>query len=163
MRSPAALLILLLAAAAARGAPQLATSTVIGVDPNLSQGAMALRLKNFEEGIRLTRIGLKTEVAPRQRAIAFSNICAGHVGLRQFPEAIESCNEALELNPRLWRAYNNRALAWLGQGNVPAARRDVDAGLAINPDSRSLRESQALVQAAAELVTVAGEAPLKAR
>lgn len=127
---------------------QTSASSSFGPNPDLSDGARALQLKQFDEGIRLTLRGLKLEVSSRMRANALSNLCAGYLALRRFPLALESCNDALQINPRSWRAYNNRALVFLGQGRVEAARRDVETGLTINPASRTLQRARDMAQSA---------------
>ena len=137
---------LLLETAAA--SEQTPNTTVMGPQPQLSDGARALKLRDYEEGVRLTLEGLKLEVSRRQRAAGLNNLCAGYTGLGRYDEALEACNRALALNVARWRVYNNRALALLGKKQVAAARRDVTAGLAINPDSASLKKVLELVEVA---------------
>jgi tetratricopeptide (TPR) repeat protein len=123
------------------------STTVIGVNEDLAAGARALQMKDYEEGIRLTIEGLKFESERRNRVSALSNICAGYTALRQYVAALENCDEAIDLDDRNWHAFNNRALAYLGQGNIKAARRDLEAGLALNPDSRKLLEVAEMIEA----------------
>jgi len=141
------------------GAPDAENVTVLGPNPYLSEGADALRFKNFDEGVRLTLQGLKYETSRRNRALALSNLCAGYVALEKYQQALESCDAALLLRPRLWRAFNNRALAYLGQNRLAAARRDVEQGLAINPNSKTLDESSDLIRQRSEKVTMAAVEP----
>jgi tetratricopeptide (TPR) repeat protein len=151
----------LLIAAGAPANEAYQSSTIIGTQPDLAAGARALQLRQFDDGVRLTLQGLKLEVSRRQRASGLSNLCAGYAALERYDEAIESCNAALDLNAPRWRVYNNRALALLGKGQVIAARRDVDAGLALNPDSNSLRKVLQLVEVAeiSPEITIAAVAP----
>ncbi len=137
------------------------SSTILGTQPDLADGARALQLRQFEEGVRLTLQGLKQASSRRQRASGLSNLCAGYAALQRYDEAIEACNAAMDLNAPRWRVYNNRALALLGKGQVIAARRDVDAGLAMNPDSNSLRKVLVLVEVAeiSPEITIAAVAP----
>jgi len=128
--------------------------TVIGVNPYLAQGADALEFGNYEEGIRLTLLGLKATTKPSDRIGALSNLCAGYVGTRDYKEALRYCNRALRLDDNHWRAYNNRGLAYLGLGDLKAAQRDVDAGLAINPSGRSLQVVQTMIDEAAKAPAV---------
>jgi tetratricopeptide (TPR) repeat protein len=132
-------------AAAAAESPN---TTVVGSEPLLSDGARALQFRDFELGVRLTQQGLKLSVSRRERAAGLNNLCAGFAGLQRYDEALAACNEALSLNIARWRVYNNRALALLGKNQVAAARRDVEAGLAINPDSQSLQKVLKLVEVA---------------
>jgi len=141
-------------------------TTVVGSEPLLSDGARALQFKDFEQGVRLTLQGLKLNVSRRERAAGLSNLCAGFAGLQRYDEALAACNEALTLNSARWRVYNNRALALLGKNQVAAARRDVEAGLAINPDSRSLQKVMQLVEIAEispEITIAAVEASISGR
>ena len=64
-----------------------------------------------------------------------------------YRKALAACTESLAINPRSWRTYNNRAIAHIGLGNLAAARRDLEAGRALNPDAGKLREVEALLRA----------------
>ncbi len=144
----------------ADGAPKSAGVTVFGSDPDLSAGAAALQLGNFEEGIRLTLEGLKRGPAARNRASGFNNLCAGYVGARQYEQAMEACDAALEINASNWHVYNNRALALLGLGRLEEARRDHETGLALKPDSPKLGKVRGLIDARhAETVLAVGNEP----
>ncbi len=118
---------------------------VVGADPDLSAGSVALQSGRYEEGIRLTLKGLERTIAPRQRATAMSNLCAGYTMAGDYDAAIAQCNEALELGYNTWRVYNNRALAYLFKGELQAAQHDLDTGLSMNPDSKKLRQVQEMV------------------
>ncbi|MDH5567963.1 MAG: tetratricopeptide repeat protein [Myxococcales bacterium] len=131
-------------------------SVVIGVSRHLSDGATALELGNYEEGIRLTMLGLKSSTRPRDRIGALSNLCAGYVGTQNYDEALRYCNRAIRLDPNNWRAYNNRGLAYLGLGNLEAARSDVERGFEINPSGNSLEIVAKLVEQAANAPAAAG-------
>ena len=119
--------------------------TVIGSNKDLSDGATALQFGDFEEGVRLTRRGLRFEATPRDRASGLSNLCAGYTALTQFVEAVESCSMAIEIDDGNWHAFNNRALAYLGQGDIDAAKRDLQDGLRLKPDSGKLRQVSELI------------------
>jgi len=129
------------------GQVQVEGITVFGISAELAEGAEAIRSGDYRRGIRLTLLGLSAEVSPRQRAVALSNLCAAFTGDDQHEEAIRRCAAALELDPRRWQAYNNRALAYLGLGDLEAAERDVATGLSINPESTMLRRVQQLLDA----------------
>jgi tetratricopeptide (TPR) repeat protein len=130
------------------GHAQEKASTSIGVNPNLAEGAHALQFGNYDEGIRLTELGLKGTIRPKDRVGALSNLCAGHVGNRDYEEALRYCNRALRLDERNWHAYNNRSLAYLGLNQVEAAKSDLEKGLALNPQSNSLQIIAKMVEAA---------------
>ncbi len=118
---------------------------VLGANPNLSQGAVELRSGNFEEGLRLTFLGLRESASARDRRAAMNNLCAGYAALGRYDAAIHICNILLAKNERDWRAYNNRALAYMGAGDLDQAKLDVDKGLVINPRSRKLRQAAELI------------------
>ena len=88
--------------------------TVLGQrNAKLADGAQALRDGDAEEGIRLTLLGLAAAQGRRERQAALGNLCAGYLLLRQFDEAIDYCDQALEESDRNWRVYNNRSLVYL--------------------------------------------------
>ena len=123
-------------------------ATVIGLPEMLSDGARALQFRDYETGVRLTLAGLRGDVSRRNRAAGLSNLCAGYAGLARYDEALEACNQAMALRATRWRVYNNRALAYLGRGQVQAARRDAEEGLALNPDAVTLHKVMELVEVA---------------
>ncbi len=122
---------------------------ILGSDPNLTDGATALSTGNYGEGIRLTKLGLDAPPERNNRSAAMSNLCAGLAGNKEYNLAIKHCSAALAIDDTNWQAYNNRALAHIGRGDLEAAQKDIDRGLQINPDSGQLRRVQRLVQAAA--------------
>ncbi len=139
------LLVLCAAVFLSTAASAVENRLVLGANPNLSQGAFELRSGNFEEGIRLTFIGLKETASTRDRRAAMNNLCAGYAALGRYDAAIHICNIILDKNERDWRAYNNRALAYMGAGDLDQAKADVDKGLAINPGSKKLRLAAELI------------------
>ena len=118
----------------------------IGADPNLSDGATALSIGNYGEGIRLTELGLDAPPMRNNRSAAMSNLCAGFNGTQEYRRAIEHCSAALELDDSNWQAHNNRALAYFRLGNLEAAQKDIDRGLELNPESGKLKRVQKLIQ-----------------
>ena len=135
------------------GTTALADNTfTLGSDSYLSEGALALFAKDYERGIELTLAGLKQQVAPKQRTAALSNLCAGYVGAERYDEAEAACSEAIELRDSNWRAFNNRAIAFLAQGNYDAARSDVARGLQLHPESRQLIKVREMIDRRAPLL-----------
>jgi tetratricopeptide (TPR) repeat protein len=142
------LLALFTASMPASPAPEAVAATVFsGPNPLLVAGAEAMRSRQYREGVRLTLEGLKQVNEPRDVAAALSNLCAGHVALKEYELAVRYCNEALALDSRNWRTWNNRAAAHLGQGQHDAALADVQAGLALAPNSVTLRRTMSMVEA----------------
>lgn len=136
---------MVLASASAPAQSSLSQS-VFGADPNLSDGALALRLGDYEEGIRLTLEGLRAPAGAahsiRTRSSAHNNLCAGYVMGGEFREALEHCNESLRLKPNNWHAYSNRAVLYTLTGNLDKAAEDIEQGKRINPDAKRLREAE---------------------
>ena len=127
--------------------PPMASSstTVIGGNELLQEGAAELRMGNYQRGVELTLEGLKRPNAQHDVAAGLSNLCAGYIGLRQFELALKNCDDALAINDNSWRTWNNRAAAHLGKGMYDAALRDVESGLERAPQSFTLKKTRAIV------------------
>jgi tetratricopeptide (TPR) repeat protein len=149
---PALLVLLSLPASAAELGIGGARS-VFGTNPNLSDGATALMLGNYERGVALTREGLKEILTTEERVTMLSNLCAGYVGLKEFDTAIVYCNRSLALDPNNWRALQNRAAAHAGIGQIGKALSDAEQGLEINPGSDSLKLTLSIVREQAKRAT----------
>jgi tetratricopeptide (TPR) repeat protein len=150
MFRPAAWLALFASTLAAAGAPAADSGpqsiTVLGaLNPQLSQGSVALQAGRFEEGIRLSLAGLDTLATRRDEAAGHSNVCAGYAALKRWHEALPHCNRSLELDRSNWRAWNNRAAVFVGLKLFDAAIADVHTGLGLAPDSDVLRKSLEVV------------------
>ena len=114
--------------------------TVIGpTNANLADGAQALRNGDSEEGVRLTLKGLAAAHGTRERQAALANLCAGYLLLDQVDEAIAYCDKALAENDRNWRAYNNRALAYMKVKRFEEAEADIVRGQELAPNAKSLK------------------------
>jgi tetratricopeptide (TPR) repeat protein len=113
--------------------------TMVGVrNEFLYAGSQALVAQQYEEGIRLTKLGLELATGPRDRASALSNLCAGYAAKNEPDVAIDYCTESLAINDRNWRAYSNRAYAYYLKRNFAEADRDLDQALLINPEARQM-------------------------
>ena len=124
------------------------SATVLRNDnPLLAEGSAALAAGLHEEGIRLTLSGLERPNNPGDEAAAHSNLCAGYAALKRWSQALPHCNRSLELDGRNWHTYNNRAAVFVGLGLHELAMTDVNAGLALDPDSPTLRKSLEIVHA----------------
>jgi tetratricopeptide (TPR) repeat protein len=122
------------------------TATVIGpTNPLLAQGTNALEMGRYEEGVRLTLEGLERSNSPGDQAAGHCNVCAGYAALKRWTEALTHCNQALELDPTNWRIFNNRAAVFVGLKQFDLAMTDVNAGLALAPQSATLRKSREVV------------------
>jgi tetratricopeptide (TPR) repeat protein len=122
------------------------SATVIGpMNPLLTAGTDALEMGRYEEGVRLTLAGLEQPASTRDLAAGHSNVCAGFAALKRFAEALDHCNRALDLDRGNWRTYNNRAAVFVGLGQYELAMSDVNAGLALAPQSGTLQKSREVV------------------
>jgi Flp pilus assembly protein TadD len=132
------------APAAAAGTPSsnnASSSTVIGASALLSDGASALEAGRAEEGLRLTLAGLNEPLSSRELAAGHANACAALAMLSQWEEALNHCNQSIQLDGSNWRAYNNRAAVYVGKGLYDLAIHDIQTGLSMAPNSHTLLES----------------------
>jgi tetratricopeptide (TPR) repeat protein len=144
-------LLALLVAASLPGSPpcasELQSTTVIGPsNAQLALGAEALENGRVEEGIRLTLEGLRGPNSQQDIAAGHSNLCAGYGMLHRWDQAIEHCTAALAIDRTNWRTYNNRAAAYAGKGLYDLALTDLQSGLELAPQSRTLRKSLQVVE-----------------
>jgi tetratricopeptide (TPR) repeat protein len=120
--------------------------TVLGVaNEYLAAGAEAIRMKQYDEGIRLTRLGLERPSSPRDRSAALSNLCAAHAAKNEPDVAISYCTESLEVNDANWHAYSNRAYAYYLKRMFDEADSDLDVALAINPNARQMPQIRGMM------------------
>ena len=82
-----------------------------------------LKRKQIEYGQAVKDLSAEDWV---ERGISFGNS-------QQYNEAIKAFSNALELNPRYAKAYNNRGLAWANEGDYDSAIADYKMALEINP------------------------------
>lgn len=112
----------------------------------LSLGADELRLANYDEGIRLTLMGLEERGVPdAKRAAAHSNLCAAYAAKREPDVAIEHCTLSLEINDENWHAWSNRSYAYWLKKMYSAATTDLEAAVAINPDARQVAQIRGML------------------
>ena len=125
---------------------QADSRTVLGVSNEyLAAGAEALRGKQYDEGIRLTKLGLERPTSPRDRAAALSNLCAAHAAKNEPDTAIGYCSESLGINDANWRAYSNRAYAYYLKRMFDEADADLDVALAINPSAKQMPQIRGMM------------------
>jgi tetratricopeptide (TPR) repeat protein len=126
--------------------PSASSSTVIGPNVMLADGAEALLRGEWQRGIQLTQMGLTFSVSSEDRASALANLCAGFTALKQYQRALEHCDKSIQIVDDNWRTWQNRAAANLGLGKVEDSLRDIQRGLQINPDSDSLQKTLAIAR-----------------
>jgi tetratricopeptide (TPR) repeat protein len=125
---------------------QADSRAVFGVgNEYLAAGAEALQAKQYDEGIRLTNLGLERPTLPRDRSDALSNLCAAHAAKREPDAAIGYCTESIEINDQNWRAFSNRAYAYYLKRDFDAADNDLDKALALNPSARQMPQIRGMM------------------
>jgi tetratricopeptide (TPR) repeat protein len=125
---------------------QADSRTVLGVvNEYLAAGAEAIRAKQYDDGIRLTRLGLERPASPRDRAAALSNLCAAHAAKNEPDVAIQYCTDSLTINDANWRAYSNRAYAYYLKRMFDEADKDLDVALSINPSARQMPQIRGMM------------------
>jgi tetratricopeptide (TPR) repeat protein len=142
-----AALLFALTALGARAGDAGNSTTILGPSMLLTQGTEAMIAEQWQRGVELIERGLKETADVSERAAGYSNLCAGYIALRDYDRALANCDEALKLDTRNWRTYNNRAGALMGKGRLDEALHDVEYGLALNPEGQILLKMDSLVRA----------------
>jgi tetratricopeptide (TPR) repeat protein len=120
--------------------------TVLGpANEYLSAGAEAIRIKQYDEGIRLTKLGLERPASPRDRSAGLSNLCAAHAAKNEPDLAIGYCTESLAISDANWRAYSNRAYAYYLKRMFDEADADLDMALSINPSAKQMPQIRGMM------------------
>lgn len=115
-------------------------TTVIGpTNTDLSDGASALLAGDAEEGVRLTLRGLNHENTTRSRLTGMTNLCAGYIMLDQLQEALSYCDQVIAETDRNWRAYCNRALAYVKLERYGEAEQDLQNAEALASNARNIK------------------------
>lgn len=119
--------------------------TVIGVrNIPLKNGADALLSGDYEEGVRLTHLGLTQALGVREEEAALSNLCAGYLRLGKYTTALQYCEILLARNEKSWRGYNNRALIYIKTAQWDKAEADLIKGEALNAGARTMKLARAM-------------------
>jgi len=121
------------------------TKTVIGVrNVPLKSGAEALLAGDYEEGVRLTHLGLTQAFGIREEEAALSNLCAGYLQLKKYDTALQYCEMLLARNDEHWRAYNNRALIYMKTKQWDKAEADLIKGEELNAGAHTMKLARAM-------------------
>jgi tetratricopeptide (TPR) repeat protein len=112
----------------------------------LSAGSFAIRVGQYDEGIRLTELGLRRyQPSTADRAAAYSNLCAAYAAKDDPDTAIPFCDQSLGLSSNNWRAYSNRAYAYFLKAMYAEATFDLDAAAALNPEARQVQQLRGMI------------------
>jgi tetratricopeptide (TPR) repeat protein len=130
----------------ARADPEGSEAVVtLAVEEYLLAGADAIRGGQFDDGIRLTLIGLERGPSARNRAAGLANLCAAYVSKNEPDKAIPFCNESLTINEGNWRVYSTRSQAYFLKGMYMEAARDNDAAAVLSPTAAHVRMIKSLL------------------
>ena len=132
-------------------ATQAGTSEIIRLHSSdlLSQGIRALRQGDMERAIVSLERFLEEPASRSNRVAAHNNLCIAYEYSGDLEAAVKQCSIAIELNPKYWRAYNNRGNVHLAGGAYDAASADYQLALEINPKAKAARENLKLAKAEA--------------
>jgi tetratricopeptide (TPR) repeat protein len=111
----------------------------------LAAGAEMIRAGEYEDGIRLTTLGLERAPSVADRAAALSNLCAAHAATGNPDLAITFCTESLSINEKNWRAYSNRSYAFYLKGMYAQAHTDLEIATSINPNARQVAQIRGMI------------------
>ena len=121
------------------------SKAVLGVrNIPLKQGAEALLAGDYDEGIRLTHIGLQHAMGAKEHEAALSNLCAGYLQLGKYSTALQYCELLLARNEANWRGYNNRALIYIKTKQWEKAEADLIRGESLNAGAHTLKIARSM-------------------
>jgi tetratricopeptide (TPR) repeat protein len=125
---------------------QADSRTVLGVgNEYLSAGAEAIRARQYDDGIRLTQMGLDRGASQRDRAAGLSNLCAAFAAKGDADSAIMRCTESIAINDANWRAYSNRSYAYYLKGRFAEADTDLAVAIDMNPLARQVAQLRGMI------------------
>ena len=105
----------------------------------VNDAAYALDRKQWDKGTELAARALQSgDVSPDNLPAAYNNYCIGLTGQRKFDAAIAACNKAVELRPREWRFYNNRANIYFYLNQFDRALAEYYKAMTFNPSGNVL-------------------------
>lgn len=111
----------------------------------VNDAAYALDREDWDRGTQLAREALRSgELMPGNIPAAYNNYCVGLTGLRKFDEAMEACNKAIEMRPRQWSFYNNRANIHFYLGQFDRALAEYYKAMTFSPGDDVLLQNIAL-------------------
>jgi tetratricopeptide (TPR) repeat protein len=120
--------------------------TVLGAgNEYLSAGAEMIRAGQYDDGIRLTTMGLERPASQHDRAAGLSNLCAAHAAKGEPDLAIDYCTQSIAISPYSWRAYSNRAYAHLLKGQLSEASADLATAAEHNPEARQIGQIRGMI------------------
>ncbi len=116
-----------------------------GGNEYLAAGAEAIRAGQYDDGIRLTNIGLGQSPRPQEKAAGLSNLCAAHAAKGEPDLAIKFCTESISINENSWRPYSNRSYAFMLKGMYREAQEDLKVAASLSPEARQVRVIRGMI------------------
>jgi tetratricopeptide (TPR) repeat protein len=111
----------------------------------LAAGAEMIRAGQYEDGIRLTTLGLDRSTSIADKAAALSNLCAAHAAKGNPDLAITYCTESIAIKENNWRAYSNRSYAFYLKGMYAQASTDLEMAASISPNARQVEQIRGMI------------------
>lgn len=105
----------------------------------LQRNKPALALKAYQELIA-------TENSEKYLASAYNGSCAAYISLGQYVEALDACDNAVDLNNRRWRIHNNRGTALFHLGRLRDAIKAFERGRELSPKTKMLKTNLQIAQ-----------------
>lgn len=105
----------------------------------VNESAYAIGREDWREAANLAEKAIRSgDLTLDNLPPAYNNLCIALTGERKFSEAIEACDKAVNLRPRQWSFYNNRANIFFYQGNFDRALAEYYKAMAFNSDGSVL-------------------------
>ncbi len=111
----------------------------------VNDSAYALDREDWDRGAALAKEALRSgELMPTNIPAAYNNYCIGLTGMAKYDEAMEACNKAIQLRPRQWSFYNNRANIHFYLGQFDRALAEYYKAMTFSPGDDVLLQNIAL-------------------
>ncbi len=105
----------------------------------VNDSAYAIGRERWKEAVDLAEKALRSgELTFDSLPPAYNNLCIGLTGQRLYSDAIRACDKAVEMKPRTWSFYNNRANVYFYLGNFDRALAEYYKAMTFNSSSAVL-------------------------
>lgn len=125
----------------APAAAQSVTTIWVNASEAAKAGRYSLQRGKIDEAIGYLERGLKETTSNRTRVSALSDLCIAYRLKGDAEAALKACDAALEINPRSWRAYNNRGNVHLDGQDYLSALGDYESALELKPKSKIVKKN----------------------
>lgn len=124
---------------------QLQFSVESNATRSIRSAATAFERGDFSKSVSFSNYALKQGLKKSRKTAAYSNLCAALGTQGEYDDALEACNEALDLAHQNWRALSNRAVIYSLTGNEEKAREDMQAAIVLASDEPKLAQNQKIL------------------